>query len=568
MNLRWKIFGIIFLTFAGLVAILTFSLQGILVPHFHDEETRTAVANVQRVLGLIDDERAELTHSMVPWAKNDGLYAGMTAGSNQLLQPELAGSILASANIDTLAAINLQGEILSIYGGEGASLPAEVLARLEPGDDLLRAAKDNEAVSGLLVTSLGPMYLVSAPVLKSDGEGPAFGTLLALRTLDAVEVNHIAGVARFPLTLMPYLQADLPADFMEAKDGFASGETIVTLPASDTQLASFVILSDFYERPAYILRVEQGRSIYRNSQIVLMYLYLAMIMGALLFTIMTFLSFDRLVLARIRLLEREVAQIGAGGELSHRVTVVRDDELTRVSEAINGMLENLQALSHRLVAIQEAERRRIALELHDEIGQLLTGLKLQLDTAAKDGVAVNGKPLTRARELTDELIQKTRNLSLDLRPSMLDDLGLLPALIWHFDRFTELTGVQVDFSQNGLNDRRFGPEVESTAYRLIQEALTNTARYAGVQQVSVRATYMDSTLMVQVEDRGTGFEVNTALDNGRTRGLRGMQERVALLGGSLIIDSVPGWGTSILAELPAESLAEERMEDDHNNPGG
>lgn len=568
MNLRWKIFGIILLTFAGLVAILTFSLQGILVPHFHDEETRTAVANVQRVLGLIDDERGELTHFMIPWANNDALYASMTDGSNQLIQPDLAGSILASANIDTLAYIDLQGVILSIHGGEQTELPAEIMAHLVVGDALLRTAKDTEAVSGLLVTNLGPVYMVAAPVLPSTGEGPAAGTLLALRTLDMIELNHIAGVARFPLTLVPYLRPDMPLDFVEAKDRFAAGETIVTLLTSDTQLASYAILPDFYGKPGYILRVEQGRSIYRNSQIVLTYLYIAMIMGALLFSIMTFLSFDRLVLARIRLLEHEVTQIGAGGDLSRRVSVVRSDELTRVTEAINGMLVNLQALSHRLVEIQEAERRRIALELHDEIGQLLTGIKLQLDTASKDEAVPSGKSLARARELTDELIQKTRNLSLDLRPSMLDDLGLLPALIWHFDRFGELTGVQVDFSQNGLNDRRFSPEVESTAYRLIQEALTNTARHAGVQQVSVRATYMDSTLTIQVEDRGSGFEVKTTLDNGRTRGLRGMQERVALLGGSLIIDSVPGWGTSILAELPAESQLEERIEDDHDNPGG
>lgn len=568
MNLRWKIFGIIFLTFAGLVAILTISLQGILVPHFHEEEARAAVANVQRVLGIIDNERTGLTESITSWANNDETYASLTAGSNELIRPDLANSILTSLNIDALAFVSLEGEVLTLYAGDQPDLPAEVTSRLIPGDALLRTAEDSQAVSGLLTTSLGPVVLVSSPVLQRSGSGPAAGTLLALRYLDAARLNQIAGVARFPLTLQAYLQPDLPQDFIDAKGGFASGETIVTLPTSDTQLASYVILPDLYGKPGYILRVEQGRTIFRNSQIVLMYLYIAMIMGALLFSIMTFLSFDRLVLSRIRLLEREVTQIGAGGGLSSRVTVVRSDELTRVSEAINGMLANLQALSHRLVEIQEAERRHIALELHDEIGQLLTGLKLQLDTASRGNAALNEKALTRAQELTDELIQKTRNLSLDLRPSMLDDLGLLPALLWHIDRFTALTGVKVDFSQNGMNDRRFKPEVESTAYRLIQEALTNTARYAGIEQVSVRATCLDNTLTIQVEDRGSGFDVETALNNGRTRGLRGMQERVALLGGSLTIDSVPGWGTSILAELPAEFQPPERTEDDHNITGG
>ena len=152
---------------------------------------------------------------------------------------------------------------------------------------------------------------------------------------------------------------------------------------------------------------------------------------------------------------------------------------------------------------------------------------------------------------------------------MLDDLGLLPALLWHIDRFTALTGVEVDFSQNGVSARRFAPELESTVYRIVQEALTNVARHSGVQQVSLRATYRDDTLTIQVEDRGRGFNLDPALDSNQTRGLRGMQERVALVGGALTIDSVPGWGTSILVEFPAKSLPEEEgRENDHNITGG
>jgi len=141
---------------------------------------------------------------------------------------------------------------------------------------------------------------------------------------------------------------------------------------------------------------------------------------------------------------------------------------------------------------------------------------------------------------------------------------LLPALLWHFDRFTALTGVNVDFSQNGINDRRFTPELESTAYRIIQEALTNMARHSNAQKASVRAAYSNNLLTIQVEDRGSGFAVQEKLATGRTRGLHGMEERVALVGGSLTIDSVPGWGTSILVELPARALPEEGDEDDNH----
>ncbi|MHB1119200.1 MAG: sensor histidine kinase [Bellilinea sp.] len=569
MNLRWTIFSIIVATFVGLVAILSISLQGILVPYFREEENRSVKLNVQRVIGVLENERTLLSEVIRNWATSDESYALISASGSQDIQSYPGDSLLSGLNINWVAFLNLRGEIVYTYTSVGESdqagtLPADLTAQLQPGSPLLQTGTSREVRSGLIATSSGPLVLVSAPVLKSSGEGPAAGTLIAGRFMNSIELNRIAGVVRFPLTLMVYNQADLPQDFGTAKTQLTSEESIVVIPASDAQISGFALLQDFYGEPAYILRVEQGRSIYGNSQIVLLYLYTAVIMGALLFSVMTFLAFDRLALARIRQLGREVTQIGAGGDLSARVTVERSDELTQVAREINGMLANLQALSHRLVEIQESERRKIALELHDEIGQLLTGLKLQLDTNPENIGAISQLSLNKARALSDELIQKVRNLSLDLRPTMLDDLGLLPALLWHFDRFTALTGVNVDFSQSGISDRRFTPELESTAYRIIQEALTNMARHSSAQEASVRATYSNRVLTIQVEDRGSGFAVQEKLATSRTRGLHGMKERVALVGGSLTIDSVPGWGTSILVELPARALPEEGDEDDNH----
>lgn len=569
MNLRWTILSIIVATFVGLVAILSISLQSILVPYFHEEENRLVNLNVQRVIGVLENERNSLSEIIRNWATSDESYDFINASNPQDFQSYLGESMLSGLNINWVAFLDLRGEIVYSYASAGESdqagtLPADLTAQLQPGSPLVQTGTNREVLSGLVSTSSGPLLVVSAPLLKSSGEGPAAGTLIAGRSMNSDELNRIAGVVRFPLTLMVYNQSDLPQDFSTAKTQLTSEESIVVIPTSDAQISGFALLQDFYGEPAYILRVEQGRSIYGNSQIVLLYLYTAVIMGALLFSVMTFLAFDRLALARIRQLGREVTQIGAGGDLSARVTVERRDELTQVAREINGMLANLQALSHRLVEIQESERRKIALELHDEIGQLLTGLKLQLDSNPENISAISQVSLNKARALSDELIQKVRNLSLDLRPTMLDDLGLLPALLWHFDRFTALTGVKVDFSQNGISDRRFTPELESTAYRIIQEALTNMARHSNAPEASVRATYSNNLLTIQVEDRGSGFAVQEKLATGRTRGLHGMEERVALVGGSLTIDSVPGWGTSILVELPARTLPEEGDEDDNH----
>jgi signal transduction histidine kinase len=225
-------------------------------------------------------------------------------------------------------------------------------------------------------------------------------------------------------------------------------------------------------------------------------------------------------------------------------------ENAQLYEQMRAARDRLQALSRQLVEVQEVERRQIARELHDEIGQILTGLKLVLEMSGRspvDEVRVN---LDEALTLVNELVGRVRGLSLSLRPTTLDDLGLLPALRWHFERYTTQTNVRVAFKHTGLEGRRFAPEVETAAYRIVQEALTNVARHAEVGEVTVRLWADRDTLGVQVEDQGAGFDVESALVRGTSSGLSGMHERVTLLGGQLTIESVPGVGTRLTAEFP------------------
>lgn len=229
--------------------------------------------------------------------------------------------------------------------------------------------------------------------------------------------------------------------------------------------------------------------------------------------------------------------------------------------------ERLRALSHRLVEVQEAERRLIARELHDEVGQILTGLKLLLGTVSRLPTEKAGEGLARADALLDELMGRLRSLSLDLRPAMLDDLGLLHALHWHIDRYTQQTGITVNLSPSGVEGRRFAPAVETAAYRIIQEALTNIARHAGVREASVHLWASEEMLTVQIEDRGRGFDPEAASMAGTSNGLAGMRERAELLGGHLTIDSVKGSGTSLAADLPLNFNGVEGEGYDDDRPG-
>jgi PAS domain S-box-containing protein len=230
-------------------------------------------------------------------------------------------------------------------------------------------------------------------------------------------------------------------------------------------------------------------------------------------------------------------------------------EKARLFEEVHHSREQLQALSQRLLEVQETERRFIARELHDEIGQVLTGLKLTLGMSTHLGAGAAASSLNYAQTLANDLIARVRDLSLALRPAMLDDLGLLPALLWLFERYSAQTNVHVDCKHVGLEGRRFGAAVETAAFRIVQEALTNVARHARVSSVMVRLWSDPNRLGVQIEDSGIGFDPQAT--SATSSGLAGMHERASALGGHLTIDSAPGSGTRILVEWPLSSTGKE-----------
>ena len=245
------------------------------------------------------------------------------------------------------------------------------------------------------------------------------------------------------------------------------------------------------------------------------------------------------------------------GQRIGSITVTRDISRRKQVES------ELRALSRRLVQIRDDERRDIARELHDQTGQSLTALNIALDIISACEPEEVDPILDGAKAILHELMSQVDDLSLNLWPSMLDELGLLSALIWHFDQYARQTNVYVDFEHANLSID-MSQAVKTAAYRIVQEALTNVARYAGVDKAKVRAWIETGgrrkTLHLLIEDRGIGFNP-AMLIAGKSNGFRGMRERVASLGGSLTIESTPGSGTSILAELPVTVRRRRKQEE-------
>ncbi|MBM3123923.1 MAG: response regulator [Chloroflexi bacterium] len=239
-------------------------------------------------------------------------------------------------------------------------------------------------------------------------------------------------------------------------------------------------------------------------------------------------------------------------------------ENARLFEQIRAGRESQWQLAKSLVNVQEAERRHIARELHDQLGQVLTGLQFMLEGVKTQAAGSFRMDLEEVQKSVSDVIAQIREMSLNLRPSLLDDVGLVPTLVWHFERYTNQTGIKVKLLGEQFT-RRLPPEIETAAYRIIQEALTNTARHAQVEEVTVELELHEQAVTLTVSDQGRGFE--TGLDHAQsTSGLGGMHERAALVGGYIKILSAPGHGTKIQAVLPLAGAHLERRKHDRYDP--
>lgn len=236
-------------------------------------------------------------------------------------------------------------------------------------------------------------------------------------------------------------------------------------------------------------------------------------------------------------------------------SAIRDiSERRRAEEELKGSRGRLLALSRRLIEAQEAERRHIARELHDEIGQELTALKINLQAAHHpDGDMELTSRLEDSMGIVERAIQQVRDMSLALRPSLLDDLGLVAALRWLVDHQAQRSGFEARLEAEPARIN-VSPEVEIGCYRVVQEALNNIARHAQAHNVRVEVALREGELRLLIRDDGVGFDVKAARErasHGASMGLLTMSERTRLLGGRLEMKSAPGQGTEIRAVFPA-----------------
>lgn len=229
----------------------------------------------------------------------------------------------------------------------------------------------------------------------------------------------------------------------------------------------------------------------------------------------------------------------------------------RAEARLGDSTRKLSTLSQRVLQAQESERRRLAVELHDELGQVLTALKINLQMAQRLPAGQVGALAADNLALVESALGQVRTLATGLRPALLDDLGLAPALRWMAEQAAARSGYAVEvFIDRGMP--RLAAEVETALFRIAQEALTNIGRYAQARRVSIQLSHPAALVQLDVADDGVGFDVAAALlaaREGSSLGLLGMQERAMLIGGQLQISASPSGGTHLCLRAPWHALA-------------
>lgn len=454
-----------------------------------------------------------------------------------------AGELVATMSISvdrprhwTEAEIALQQDVAERTWVSVARAQAE--AALRTNDERMRAQKEafQAAING---APLGESLEILARMATDEMAGEA-RTAFYIADQDGHHLRPVRGAG------------NMPASYLDQVDGFVIGMDSLACGLAVAS-ACAVLTRDVFDEPRWKSWLHLAREYgFRGRWSFPIETRDGRPVGTFAMYFATPRDASALDLARAEAVTQAAAIILARHAESQERT--RAEIALRESEAslqhrIATATAELRSLSRRLLEVQEEERRFLARELHDEIGQMLTALQIQLATLEREPRPNGNQALEQSVETVRELTTRVSEISMDLRPSTLDTLGLLPALLTHIERYQDRTGIAVEMRHHGL-DRRFPTRIETTAYRVVQEALTNIARHANAARVTVQFLVDEETMTIVIRDNGRGFILNGTADAG---GLSGMRERAELLNGTWSIETVLGAGTVVTAELPLSS---------------
>ncbi|MGH7452124.1 MAG: sensor histidine kinase [bacterium] len=566
MGVRQKTLLITGLTLAGLIIILYATSRIILLRSYAELEAQYVRNNVKRALNAFFDNLLTLKQTAEDNAEWDDTYAFMADGKPDYVKSNFPDETFAIMRINFLFLVDTSGAIVFSHGLDLVSnreipIPPSLQAQLSKDSPLVRHPLAGQYLSGILHLPEGPLLTASNPVLTTASQGPVHGAMIMGRYLDAAQIRRLAEITRLSLSFHALGDATMLPGLPPRKSWWPEDTTIIIHPLNADSIAGYAILKNLHGRPELATRVVMPRNIYHQGRASISYFVLALLGSGLAFGVVILLLLEKMVISRFARLSAEVSHIGTSGDHALRTTISGTDELSQLAGAINTMLDSLQRsqeelrnLSAHLEFLREEERAGMAREIHDELGQVLSTLKMELG-ALENHFPKDKKVLFEITQSMSELIyltiQRVKRISQELRPSVLDHLIFLQAVAWQVDEFTKKTGIPCRLSINNEDNLKLTREVSNALFRVLQETLTNVIRHAEATQVRVDLEKTNAHVVLKVQDNGKGMTHKEKTDP-RSFGLIGMRERVHRLKGNLEIVSNTQRGTTIIASVPLQ----------------
>jgi PAS domain S-box-containing protein len=353
MKLRRKTLSIVGITIAGLTGILYAASSSILLGSLIKAEEQEATQVVKGVLSVFGQTADDFNSRFADWSAWDDTYAFVQNRNSEFIASNLVPEGLATSRVNIAVFVNTSGKIVYGTGFDSEKLkltpvPEALKRHISLSDPLLQHPNPKSSLAGILLLPSGPILITSRPIITTKSTGPIRGTLVFGRNLDAAGIAKLSKITRLPLIVHSVNEPRLPADFQKAREKLSEKKPILVRPLSEESIAGYALINDIYNQPALLLRVDIPREIYRQGQISLLYLLVSVVLAGIGLVGCTLLLLEGLVLSPLSGLAKAVNYISSSQDLSVRLPVTGEDELSDLAHTINGMLS--------AIAIAESEQ--------------------------------------------------------------------------------------------------------------------------------------------------------------------------------------------------------------------
>jgi len=353
MKLRRKTLSIVGITIAGLTSILYAVSSSILLSSLLKAEEQEARQVVKGVLSVFGQTADDFNSRFADWSAWDDTYAFIQNRNSEFIASNLVPEGLANLRVNIALFVNTSGKI--VYGTaldteklKLTLVPFALKRRISLNDRLLQHPNAKSSLAGIMLLPSGPILITSRPILTTKSTGPIRGTLVFGRNLDAAGIAKLSKITRLPLIVHSINEPELPADFQKVREKLSAKKPILVRALSEESIAGYALIRDIYDQPALLLRVDIPRETYRQGQTSLLYLLVSVILAGMGFVGCTLLLLEHLVLSRLSSLAKGVNRVSSSQDLSLRLSVTGEDELSDLAHTINGMLS--------AIAIAESEQ--------------------------------------------------------------------------------------------------------------------------------------------------------------------------------------------------------------------